>query len=599
MGKGVRKISFQFWIILLIAVVICFEPMRSTYAAIKGFNYENENLCRSIVLALQKSRKVEKASEKISKLVVDPALTFDQVTEAPAFSIYLYYKFIAKDAPPGLAKAAREKLAEALGDKTGEQLEKIDAAMTKVLNDPDAREDLENATKAFTKILPDAPSQMKYLFQQIIALPRTLYKIHKIVKESYSTQVFDENVYAFWGFHHLFKDKHFTMRTWKPTPVKNINPYQVVDMSPLDLAAVMKVAMEIEDPIAGYSAESGRGFRFLLPTLGRFMGKNEEQRNYAKEHRIAWCESPWCREEDRHADGFESMIEKITGTKPSRANPTVVSPVTSDENAALQHLYSRESTEWNASSVYVVMAAHAEGELKQFVMKLMQDEIKHLGVVGAADIYLLGHRPWNRLLQLIKKALSEFSEHKDARTEGQAFTKMPIMLFEVFITHIFTEYYTRKYLATLPLEGLIEIYETPSEQPELAAFKPTPERQAEIDRELQIGTEKRARLARWIEGQRPKALAQLEFAKKRNAEIEGLIDVGFNHFRGAEIPGSEDERGYLALINSFEISSFSSDETALLRETLRGRLRFYQIKNNRHILARREKEKSQASAQAP
>src|SRR3954467_4194610 len=108
---------------------------------------------------------------------------------------------------------------------------------------------------------------------QFLKLPRTLWRIHRLVKQEYTAEAFDEGLWAFRGFHTEPWDPHFQMRSWSPVDISKVGPDQVVDISVGDMGEMVRVAMEIEDPVLEYSLESGEGFRHILPNLGRFMGK--------------------------------------------------------------------------------------------------------------------------------------------------------------------------------------------------------------------------------------------------------------------------------------------------------------------------------------
>ena len=86
---------------------------------------------------------------------------------------------------------------------------------------------------------------------------------------------------------------------------------------------------------------------------------------------------------------------------PRLDNPNDPIPVSPDEPEALRLLAGRQSSEWNASSVYVVLAAHATGALHTVMRNVARDEIKHLAILSALDRYLLGPRPWRRFADLI------------------------------------------------------------------------------------------------------------------------------------------------------------------------------------------------------
>ena len=217
---------------------------------------------------------------------------------------------------------------------------------------------------------------------------------------------------------------------------------------------------------------------------------------------------------------------------PSRDNPNVPMIVTADEEAAVQHLISRQTTEWNASSSYVVLAAHAAGHLHGLIRNLTRDEIKHLAIMSAADRYLFGPRPWRRFLALVKKGLGNYTGQRGSRSGGASLGSNPITALEGIAAHLLTERYLRKWLDTVPLRTLAIVFETPSSLPELAAFAPSPERQAQIDLELEQGRDKRVRFVRWDPEQRRRALAQQRFEKDVEGEVQEKIRHGTRGLQG-------------------------------------------------------------------
>lgn len=158
--------------------------------------------------------------------------------------------------------------------------------------------------------------------RQLLRLPRTLAAIRRIIRDDCSFASADEHLWAFRGFHLESSDSHYRARSWQKAAIATIGPGDVVGLAPGELAFMMQVAMEIEDPIVEYSHQNGEGFRLLLPTLGRFMGRNDEERDYASQHGLSWCESPWCAEERRHGNLFAKLIERLTASAPRGTTPT-------------------------------------------------------------------------------------------------------------------------------------------------------------------------------------------------------------------------------------------------------------------------------------
>ena len=347
--------------------------------------------------------------------------------------------------------------------------------------------------------------------RQLVGLPKTLLSIYRIVREDFETAALDEYLWSFWGFHHQPEDLHHRARPWQKVDLRAIEPGDVRGIALWEMALMLNMAMEDEEPIPEYTRQSGEGFRFLLPTLGRFMGKNEEQSRYGVEQGLAWCEGAWCAEERRHSNTLARVIERLMKAPPRRDNPNRPMVVTADEEAAVRHLISRQTTEWNASSSYVVMAAHASGPLHPVIRNLERDEIKHLCIMSAADAYLFGPRPWGRFFELVRKGLGNFTNQKKSRSGGEVFGTNPVLAIEGMAAHLVTEFFLRRWLRTVPLRTLTTVFETPSSLAGLGAVAASPERQVEIEEALQRGREKRLRLERWAPKQRRLALEQRRF----------------------------------------------------------------------------------------
>ncbi len=424
--------------------------------------------------------------------------------------------------------------------------------------------------------------------RQLLALPATLRRIHKIIKEEYTPAAFNENLWALRGFLLESNDPHYRARRWDKIALSAIQSSQLLDIPVWGMAAVMSIAREVEDPILGYTHQSGQGYRFLLPNLGRFMGKNEEQARYAEENHLPWCESPWCAEERRHGPAFARMIEQLTRTTIAGENPYKAAPVpvAEVEAQALRHLISRETTEWNASSIYVALAAHSQGELKDMITNIMRDEIKHLSILSAADVYFWGRRPWRRFKHLLRRAIFFFNDTTNSSTEGDNISSVPVVMLEVAAAHLLAEYHIRQWLKTVPLSTLAAVFESPSNLPELPAFKLPPEKQAAVDELMRRGKEKRVQLRRWLPEQREQALEQRGFEEKQAPLIESIIASSLGDFHGAEIPGSARELQIRQLIWRLNPKNLKGRDILLLRKALIDRLLDYQIRNNRHVLAR-------------
>jgi hypothetical protein len=442
--------------------------------------------------------------------------------------------------------------------------------------------------------MPNKAARRMSILRQALHLPKTLLTIYRIIREDFAAPALDEHLWAFWGFHqevsdHGPWDPHYRVRQWQKAQLGAIGPQQVIGgLAVWELAFMMNVAMEIEDPIMEYSHQNGEGFRFLLPSLGRFMGKNEEQARYAAEHDLPWCESPWCSEERRHGNAFARMIERIVGISPLRENPNQPMVVTGDEATAVRHVINRQVTEWNASSSYAVMVAHAAGDLHILLRNIMRDEVKHLSVLSSADYYLFGPRPWRRVFDWIKLGIANYQGQRKNRSGGNILGGNYALSIEGIVAHVLTAFFITRWLRTVPLGTLATVFETPSQLPELAAFAPSPKRQAEIDGTLQRGRTRRLGLVRWDTEPRAEALAERRFEEANRRIIEKIVATELDGFHGAEMPGSRRARKIRKRIASLRLEAYGLEAQGRhrLRVCLQDRLRHYQIQNNWHILAR-------------
>lgn len=75
-----------------------------------------------------------------------------------------------------------------------------------------------------------------------------------------------------------------------------------------------------------------------------------------------FCTNVWCQEERRHESATESIAQAASGIK--RQNPTTYEAENPGDflnpNYALKHLIGRNSSEWNANSVYLWLRSHSK-----------------------------------------------------------------------------------------------------------------------------------------------------------------------------------------------------------------------------------------------
>ncbi len=437
-------------------------------------------------------------------------------------------------------------------------------------------------------IAPPKAERRRQIWRQAMHLPQTLRRIYRIVREDFSSAALDECLWAFWGFHQQNWDAYYRMRPWQKAQLSGVEASDVTGGLPVwEMAMMMYIAMEDEDPILEYTEQSGEGFRFLLPNLGRFMGKNEDQARYGAKHGIPWCEGAWCAEERRHSNAFARIIERLTGLSPCRENPNQPMAVTADEESAVYHIINRQTTEWNASSSYIVMAAHAAGDLHILARNMARDEIKHFCILSSADSYLFGPRPWRRFVDIVKLGIGNYRRQRKARSGGALLGTNWALAIEGIFSHLLTAFHLTRWLRSVPLRTLTTVFETPSSLPELAAFAPSLQRQAEIDETLRQGAHKRRELARWRAEERNPALQQRWFEENHEQLLQNIVETELGGFRGAEIRGSAEEKKAGRRIRRLK---------GPVRTALLAMLREYQIRNNRHT---RERDKVCGSEALP
>jgi hypothetical protein len=310
-----------------------------------------------------------------------------------------------------------------------------------------------------------------------------------------------------------------------------------------------------------------------------------------------WCDSPWCKEEDRHGNMWAQLYKALSGETPNRDNP--VDPLTPspDELSALKHMFSRESTEWGATAGYVLLAAHSTGPLREAILNIAQDEVKHLSIITGAHAHLLGKDPQKRFINMVTKTLADFSEHGSTRSGGNEVNdNKPNKVVIVSILYGI-EKRMRAWMKSLPPEALETIYMTPSKLPPLMSAEIPPEKVEEI-----IEAEKTSRMiaesrVRLTAEQRDQVVRELVFGRINKELLDRIIKEEFNNFEGAELAESQKSQEIAERINTMELLDFGNikgwiansllignahfswrnPSTKDLRKALYNRLREYQI----------------------
>ncbi len=427
-------------------------------------------------------------------------------------------------------------------------------------------------------------SRFKEVMKGVLNLPKVYTRMSELIKKEMQAETLDQYLWSFSGFHHQPQIANYRQRAWNKVSLSEIEPSMVKEMSVEEFVKILIFSMEVEDPTIDYQYESGKAFQKLLPRLGRFMGKDEFQKQASEENGFKACESAWCAEEIRHGNIFANIVERLTGKKPSRDNPNQAVPYGSDIESALKHLGTRQTYEWNASSAYFLLLAHSTGALHEAIANVMRDEVKHLTIMSAANDYIYGNRPWHRFGRLAKNAVKALWQQKDSRSTGSS-VKDPAILLAGAMSHLIVEYRIRQYLRTLPLQTLEKIFDAQSELPPLAFAGITPEELVKREEERQRLLEDRRNLSMWTPSQRKEALQQRRFEEEHAEAIQEIIRVYLSNFEGAETPGTMGDTAVLLRIENLNFSSGFDGATyrtneKRIRTILKDRLRDYQIEHN-------------------
>jgi hypothetical protein len=250
----------------------------------------------------------------------------------------------------------------------------------------------------------------------------------------------------------------------------------------------------------------------------------------------------------------------LTGREPENAkcaDPTITK---NDDESAFEHLSGRNYTETGSAGTYALMASHTRDELRLALMNLVGDELKHLTVVGAADIYLRGKDANNRLIRMLEKGFPELHEAANARTAGKKVYSNPFNIFEALMALLMIEVRMRRYLCTLPLKTLERIFDTPSRLPERPSLA-TPREREENDRRIEENKRLRKELAHWPEHLRKPALKQRRFEESHQELIKKIIATRLGSLQGVE----SSETRMNEVLTMIDVLDFSHQDLAEFR----------------------------------
>jgi hypothetical protein len=203
-------------------------------------------------------------------------------------------------------------------------------------------------------------------------------------------------------------------RHWQPINWKAINDQQIIGVPKELFLTFLANAAEIEAPIRNYALESRDYLQNLHPELARFMGGSLDDNGKIIEVGI------WEKEERQHAPVFQKIYQKLTQEKLNSKPNTVHGYQVSDdvEESVYNHIISRISTEWSATSLYLWLMAHSTGELQHAIAQPLQDEINHLAKFWGIGIWAFGDSYIHRFQKMAQTLFDLFKHHQDERTHN-------------------------------------------------------------------------------------------------------------------------------------------------------------------------------------
>ena len=556
--------------------------------------------CFQTAAVNKKSLKHEslKQIQEFSKLITDDAKLREELQD-PLVSQYLYLNFFTE----GVTAREISYVLQMISDSKTTGPKDLYSILSKL--------DIKNSSKAavqqnklefekqfrtgkFRLWLNSLSKNFKHLVKSFLSIRST----KKMIEEGMSVEVFDRGLFDFYGATQLGLPES-QLRPWDRIPggLAAVRPGQVKNLNPSTWSEIAFFASETEAPINDYSTNSGEILRALMPSLSAFMGKTHEQylahqEKAKKEEKDIgqFCKNVWCKEESRHENAIMRLAEQVTGMEKTEPTTFAADPRQAYDNIdnALMHVIGRNSSEWNANSIYFYLRAHSRGETNQWVDNVRQDETKHMAVFAGAYKYFYGNNVLFRLKGMIDKIRKLKSEASTSNSNGSVLNGHPFILFELGMIHYYVEKQVQQYIKSLPLKTLEKIFES-----EVKTIEDQESLEVDAQKKLKIEAiadrekQNRLNLLRWKTAEAKKYQALKEFENKYGAMIEGLISGHLKYFEGAEVYKSPRSLEVTQKIDSIKMG-LSSSEEKLLKLSLKETLRDYQIMNNSHVRSRKD-----------
>lgn len=589
--------------LIKLSILLCFSLAFSNVGlAVVSSKSEPASVsnCQRRLLGFKTSKKILKTADAIRLAEI---IAVDEESQRlisnPWIAQYIYVNFFADEVGDKESQVALMDLFNDVEASHVDIFTLVNETLADKLSDPKLKSKIREV-EAFEQNLRPSKTKTKLAnfaakLKQVRGMFSTIRRLKKIVDKGFSLEVLDQGLFDFYGATQLGL-RESQMRPWDTLQggYSSIRPGQILNMSPSTWSAIAHFASETEMPIHDYSTNSGDALRGLLPSVSLFMGRTLEQ--YQARMRLEelegdnrqlgpFCSNVWCGEEARHEVAVGTIANHISG----RIRDTPMSYEAdkmgdfSDPEYGLKHLIGRNSSEWNANSVYLFLMAHSDQSAHIAINNVRSDETKHMAIFSAAYKYFFGNQLWKRTKGMLDKIMQLKKEASVGNSNGSVLSGDGPSLLEMAITHLLVEVKVQKFIRSLPLKTMTKFFDS-----EVTTIKPpesdqvSQEKQRSID--IMIAKEKglRARLARWTpsERRRYEALKQVEL--DHGALIESLILHRFNSFYGAEVPNSLKAQLVIQEIDNLD-TGFNSKINKRIQMSLHETLRDYQIMNNRFV----------------
>ncbi len=548
----------------------------------------------------------EASAEELAKIIAVDEETQKLISD-PVIAQYIYLNHFAADAERAELRLSLQDIANSTKGDT-DLFALVNKKLKEKLADPAVQAKVKATFDGSDKTLrpskfSTATFEAKSRINQIAHMPETIKRLKNVTDDAFSVEVLDEGLFHFYGATQLGL-RESQMRPWELVPggFSSIRPNQIQNMSPDLWAQMAHFASETEAPIHGYSTNSGDALRGLIPSISRFMGKNEEE-YLAHEAKVEqaiesgaaksadefpFCTNVWCGEEKRHETAVQRIGEQVTG-KAKNEPKTYEADRRGDyldADYALKHLVGRNSSEWNANSIYLYMRSHSDGAANKLIDNVRADETKHMAIFASGFKYFYGDQPGLRTKGMIEKIVDLKRQASTSNSSGDVLSESIPALLEVGVTHLFVENKVRQFTKSVPLKTMDKIFDSPVKTlTDLETVPLTAEKKAAIEEMNTVELKKRQDLARWTPEQREKYLALKKVEAEQGPLIESLIENLFHDFSGAEVYGSKEAAAVIKKIDKLR-TGLDPKTNALIQLSLNETLRDYQIMNNKFVRSR-------------